>query len=166
MGTHPIFESDFDCLTEATRTARLQSFDWDEIIMDVENQGAADVQAPTWMLWAARIGGILAAFLWIFAGIWNFVKIITFQWNCVVASVLAFIFAIVILTIEATPLTAWGPCAPYTEKLAEKTQAFKYWQRTIFYAFANVAVFLLTMLVAFIYGFIVFKHKRMTGDLA
>ena len=30
--------------TEATRTARLQSFDWDEIIMDVENQGAADVQ--------------------------------------------------------------------------------------------------------------------------
>ena len=44
------------------------------------------------------------------------------------------IFAIVILTIEATPLTAWGPCAPYTEKIAEKTQAFKYWQRTIFYA--------------------------------
>merc|ERR1712008_204971 len=71
MGTHPIFESDFDCLTEATRTARLQSFDWDEIIMDVENQGAADVQAPTWMLWAARIGGILAAFLWIFAGMWT-----------------------------------------------------------------------------------------------
>ena len=71
----------------------------------------------------------------------------------------------------------WGPCAPYTEKIAEKTAGFKYWHRAIFYAvggiatyffctasaIANVAVFLLTMLVAFIYGFIVFKHKRMVS---
>ena len=83
----------------------------------------------------------------------------------------------VILTIEATPLTQWGPCQPYTEKIAEKTVNFKYWQRTIFYgvsgclvyffctasAIVNVAVFLLTMLVAFIYGFVVFKHKRMVS---
>ena len=87
------------------------------------------------------------------------------------------LFSLVILTIEATPLTQWGPCQPYTEKITEKTANFKYWQRTIFYgvsgclvyffctasAVANVAVFLLTMLVTFIYGFIVFKHKRMVS---
>ena len=90
------------------------------------------------------------------------------------------LFSLVILTIEATPLTQWGPCQPYTEKIAEKTVSFKYWQRAIFYgvsgclvyffctasAIVNVAVFLLTMLVAFIYGFIVFKHKRMVSVLS
>ena len=94
-----------------------------------------------------------------------------------VVSLIFSLFAIVTLTIEATPLTVWGPCAPYTEKIAEKTANFKYWHRAIYYAvgglatyffctasaIVNVAVFLLTMLVAFIYGFIVFKHKRMVS---
>ena len=37
-------KTNFCVVLETVRTARLQSFDWDEINMDVENQGGGDVQ--------------------------------------------------------------------------------------------------------------------------